>query len=209
MVVLTQVHCQLWRVGFCICCTLQHYLHLYLGTCQNLNILMVEHKIYIAVCNFIIVMDALNSAQIQCMPRELPNCSQIYSLVPTINVNGQSFLLVANCSDRYFYFDPMYGDWTDNIITIPSGSKHYICPDNNYDVTCITNSEGNSQVTFSERDSSSITLTKTISSGLCFESQNKTYFTFSDLQSNRILVHDFSTQNYSNFPIGLCHLMTA
>ena len=89
----------------------------------------------------------------------------------------------------------MRGDWTDN-----NGSKRYICPDNNYGVTLITNSEGDSQVRFSERDSSSITLTKTISSGLCFESQNKTYFAFSDLQSNRILVYDFSTQNY--YPVS-------
>ena len=51
----------------------------------------------------------------------------------------------------------------------------------------------------SERDSS---LTKTISSGLCFESQNKTYFAFSDLQSNKILVHDFSTQNYYPRPVS-------
>ena len=168
---------------------------------RNFHILNVEHKIYVAVGNIIIVMDTLNSAQIQCMPRELNDCSQIYNLVPTINDDGQP-LPVATCSDRYIYFDPMRRDWTD-IIIIRSGSKRYICPDSNY-VTLITNinSEGDSQVWFSERDSSPIKLTKNISSGLCFESQNKTitYFAFSDLQSNRILVYDFSTQNH--YPVS-------
>ena len=168
----------------------------------NFHILNVEDKIYVAVGNNIIVMDALNSTQIQCMRREVTYCSEIYNLVPTINVDRLP-LPVANCSDRYIYFDPMYGDWTD-IITIPSGGKFYICPDSNYNVnvTLITDSEGDSQVWFSEGDSSPITLglAKIISSGLCFESQNKTYFAFSDLQSNRILMYDFSTQNH--YPVS-------
>ena len=170
----------------------------------NFQILNVEHKIYVAVGNtiYFIVMDALNSTVtqnwIQCMSRKVPNCSQIYNLVPTINVDGQP-LLVANCSDRYIYFDPIRGDWTEYVI-ISSGSKFYVCPDSNYSITLVTNSEGGSQVWFSEKDSSPIALTKTIGSGLCFESQNKTYFAFSDLQSNRILMHDFSIQNY--YPVS-------
>ena len=169
----------------------------------NFHILNVEDKIYVAVGNNIIVVDTLNSTQTQCMSSGLPNCSQIYNLVPTINIDGQP-LLVADCSDRFIHFDPIRGDWND-IIIIPSGSKRYICPDRNYNVTLITNStasEGDSRdlVWFSERDSSPITLAKTISGGLCFESQNKTYFAFSDLQSNRILVYDFSTQNH--YPVS-------
>ena len=166
---------------------------------SSFHILNVEDKIYVAVGNTIIVMDALDPTQIQCISRELPNCSQIYNLVPTINVDGQS-LLVANCSDRYIYFDPIHEDW-NRIISIQTlFSKSYLCPDSNYNVTLVTNSEGDSQVWFSERDSSPIPLTKTISSGLCFESRNKTYFAFSDLQSNRILVYDFSTQNH--YPVS-------
>ena len=42
----------------------------------NFHILNVEDKIYVAVGNIIIVMDALNSTQIKCMPRELPTCMQ-------------------------------------------------------------------------------------------------------------------------------------
>ena len=52
----------------------------------NFHILNVEYKIYVAVGNIIIIMDALNSTQTQCMPSGLPNCSQIYNLVPTINI---------------------------------------------------------------------------------------------------------------------------
>ena len=33
-----------------------------------------------------------------------------------------------------------------------------------------------------------------ISSGVCFESQNKTYFAYSDRQHNYIYVYDFTTQ---------------
>ena len=105
----------------------------------NFQILNVEHKIYVAVGNtiYFIVMDALNSTVtqnwIQCMSRKVPNCSQIYNLVPTINVDGQP-LLVANCSDRYIYFDPIRGDWSEYVI-ISSGSKFYVSPDSNYSIT--------------------------------------------------------------------------
>ena len=35
-----------------------------------------------------------------------------------------------------------------------------------------------------------------ISSGICFESQNRTYFAYSDQQRNSVFVHDFITGNH-------------
>ncbi len=62
---------------------------------------------------------------------------------------------------------------------------------------------GYSQIWFSEKDSSSnpVTINVNISSGICFETQNgRTYFAYSDVQTNNIVMYDFSTQNH--YPVS-------
>ena len=76
------------------------------------NIILVEHKVYFAVGNAIIVMDIYTTpTQLLQYPDTPAECTQIYKLLPTVGA-GNQMLLVAYCTDRYAYFDPAYGDWT-------------------------------------------------------------------------------------------------
>ena len=73
----------------------------------------------------------------------------------------------------------------------------YLCPDNNYRATFFI--DGILQ--FSIRDSLLNTINNVnISSDICFESQNKTYFAYSDQQHNSVYVYDFLTQNH--YPVS-------
>ena len=158
------------------------------------NFIIVDHMIFFAIGNTIIVMDIFDTKLTQQYP-ELPQCTQIHKLVLTISAGNQQ-VLVAYCTDRYAYFDPVYGDWTNTQISSSSGLP-YPCPDNNYSATFFINGT----LQFSLSDSLLNTINNVnISSGICFESQNRTYFAYSDQQHNRVYVYDFFTQNY--YPVS-------
>ena len=156
------------------------------------NFIIVGHMIFFAIGNTIIVLDVFDMTQTQQYP-ELPQCAQINKLVYTIGAGNQ---LVAYCTDRYIYFDPMYGDWT-NIQLFSSNGVPYLCPDSNYRTTLLTN--GSLQLSLSDLLTNTIDNVN-ISSGICFESQNRTYFAYSDQQHNTVYVYDFIRQNY--FPVS-------
>ena len=145
------------------------------------NFIIVDCEIFFAVGNTIIVMDVFNTMLTQQYP-ELPQCAQIHKLSSTIHAGNQR-LLVACCTDRCIYFDPVYGDWVNNL---SNGVLLYVCPDDNYRAI--------------EASSINTTNNVNISSGICFESQNRTYFAYSDQQHNRVYVYDFFTQNY--YPVS-------
>ena len=158
------------------------------------NFIIVDHMIFFAIGNTIIVMDIFDTKLTQQYP-ELPQCTQIHKLVLIVGAGNQQ-VLVAYCTDRYAYFDPVYGDWTNTRFSSSSGLP-YLCPDNNYRTTFFINGT----LQFSLSDSLlNTTNNVNISSGICFESQNRTYFAYSDQQHNRVYVYDFFTQNY--YPVS-------
>ena len=101
------------------------------------NFIIVDHRVYFAFGNTIIVLDVVYSAQTQQYP-ELPECPQVYKVVPTIGAGNQQ-LLLAYCTDRYICFDPVYGDWTKPYLFSSNGVP-YVCPDSNYGATLFFNS---------------------------------------------------------------------
>ena len=153
------------------------------------NFIIVGHMIIFAIGNTIVVLDVFDMTQTQQYP-ELPQCAQINKLVYTRNQ------LVAYCTDRYSCFDPVYGDWT-NVQLFSSNGVPYICPGSNYRATLFTN--GSLQLSLRDLLTNTINNVN-ISSGICFESQNRTYFAYSDQQHNNVYVYDFFTQNY--FPVS-------
>ena len=157
------------------------------------NFIIVDHRIYFAIGSIIFELDVLNSIATQ---TELSECSQVYKLVPTIGAGNQK-LPVAYCMDRYICFDPAYGDWS-NYYLFSSNGVPYLCPDSNYRATLFFNRT----LQFSVRDSPSYTTNNVdnSSSGICFKSQNKTYFAYSGQQHNYIYVYDFTTQNH--YPVS-------
>ena len=158
------------------------------------NFVLVEYMVYFDVDNTIFVMDVYDSTQTQRYP-ELPKCSQIHKLVPKLG-DGNQQLLVAYCTDRYIYFDPVYGDWT-SIKTFSTYGVPYICPSDDYQVTLFNNNEGEHTLQFLVRGSSPNTIKNvSISSGICSKSQNGTYFAYSDQQHNSVFVYDFILQNH-------------
>ena len=153
------------------------------------NFIIVGHMIIFAIGNTIVVLDVFDMTQTQQYP-ELPQCAQINKLVYTRNQ------LVAYCTDRYSCFDPVYGDWT-NVQLFSSNGVPYLCPDSNYRATLFTNGS----LRLSLRDLLINTINNVnISSGICFEFQNRTYFAYSDRQHNNVYVYDFIRQNY--FPVS-------
>ena len=158
------------------------------------NFIIVDHMIFFAIGNTIIVMDIFDTKLTQQYP-ELPQCTQIHKLVLTVGAGNQQ-VLVAYCTDRYAYFDPVYGDWTNTQFSSSSGLP-YLCPDNNYRATFFIDGV----LRFSLSDLLLNTINNvSISSGICFESQNRTYFAYSDQQHNRVYVYDFITQKY--YPVS-------
>ena len=153
------------------------------------NFIIVDHMIFFAIGNTIIVMDIIDTKLTQQYP-ELPQCTQIHKLVLTVS-DGNQQVLVAYCTDRYAYFDPVYGDWTTQFSS--STGVPYLCPDNNYRATFFI--DGILQFSLSELLLNTINNVN-ISSGVCFESPNKTYFAYSDQQHNSVFVHDFITGNH-------------
>ena len=158
------------------------------------NFINVNHMIFFAVGNTIIVMDILDKTQTHKYP-ELPECAQIHKLI-SITGTGNQQLLVAYCTDGYIYFDPVFGDW-NGIRHFSSNGVPYLCPDNSYRVTHFINGALQFSLTG--------VLIKTInnvniSSGICFESQNRTYFSYSDQQHYNVNLYDFTTQR--NYPVS-------
>ena len=158
------------------------------------NFINVDHMIFFAVGTTIIVMDILDKTQTHKYP-ELPECAQIHKLI-SITGTGNQKLLVAYCTDRYIYFDPVYGD-TNKPYYFSSNGLPYLCPDNSYRVTHFINDT----VRFSVRGVLISTINNVnISSGICFESQNRTYFAYSYQQHYNVNVYDFITQNH--YPVS-------
>ena len=152
------------------------------------NFIIVDHMIFFAIGNTIIVLDIFDTKLTQQYP-ELPQCTQIHKLVLIAGAGNQQVLL-AYCTDRYAYFDPVYGDWTTQFSS--SSGLPYLCPDNNYRATFFINGI----LRFSLSGSLlNIINNVNISSGICFESQNRTYFAYSDQQGKSVFVHDFITGN--------------
>ena len=159
------------------------------------NFINVDHMIFFAVGTTIIVMDILDKTQTH-KYRELPECAQIHKIV-SITGTGNQKLLVAYCTDGYIVFDPVFGDWT-GIQHFSSNGVPYLCPDNSYRVTHFIN---DNILQFSIKDVLINTISNVnISSGICFESQNRTYFAYSDQQHYNINVYDFTTQNH--YPVS-------
>ena len=152
------------------------------------NFIIVEHKIFFAIESTIAVLDILDPNQTQQYPK-LPNCNQIDKIVLT--GDGARQLLAVYCIDRYIYFDPIYGDWTDTQLFSSNGVP-YLCPDNNYKAISffIDNT-----LQFLVKDIPTHTISANISSGVCFESQTKTYFAYSDQRQDNVYLYDFITQN--------------
>ena len=155
------------------------------------NIILVDNKICFAVGNTIVVMGIFDSS----LPtyqydQALPQCTQIHKLVP---IPDQPLLVLAYCTDKYFLFDLLYGDWT-SVSPFSSSGKLYLCPDNDYSASLFTNST----LQLSVRDSllNTINNVSITSGGVCFESHNKTYFAYSDQQQDYIYVYDFITQKH-------------
>ena len=157
------------------------------------NFIIVDHMIVFAIGNTIIVMD-IDTKQPKQYP-ELPTCTQIYKIVPATDAGNQQ-LLLAYCTDRYTYIDSVYEDWTTRYAFSKNGIP-YLCPDDHYRATFFINGI----LQFSVRDSLLNTINNVnISSGICFESQNRTYFAYSNQQHNSVFVYDFIIQN--NYPVS-------
>ena len=153
------------------------------------NFINVDHMIFFAVGSTIILMDILDKTQTHKYP-ELSECAQIHKLI-SITGTGNQQLLVAYCTDGYICFDPVYGDWTRYHFS--SNGVPYICPNNSYRVTHFINGT----LQFSVRGVLIKTINNVnISGGICFESQNRTYFAYSDQQHYNVNVYHFTTQNH-------------
>ena len=155
------------------------------------NFVLVGDRVYFALGSTIVVLDILDSTQTQQYP-ELPQCPQVYKLVESAGAGSQT-VLIAYCTDGYVLYDPVYGDWSTRFLFSSSGVP-YLCPNKIYRATLFTES---GTLQFSARDSIIITINNAnISNGICFESQNITYFAYSDQQHNSVFVFDFIAQIY-------------
>ena len=163
------------------------------------NFIIADHRIIFATGNtvIVIVLDILDPVQTQqYSAAESSECTQIYKIVPTTGIGGQQ-LLVAYCMHGYICFDPLYGDWTEEKLFSSNGVP-YLCPDSNYEAILFKNSS--SSLRLSEGESLFTINNVSISSGVCFESQNITYFAYSDQQHNYIYVYDFIKK--SHYPVS-------
>ena len=161
------------------------------------NFIIVDQRIYFAIGSTIVVLDILDSTQIRQYP-ELPQslCPQVYKLVESVDARNQTSLVVY-CTDGYILYDPVFGDWSSRFLFSSSGVP-YLCPDNIYRATLFTES---GTLQFSVRDSILVTINNTnINNGICFESQNVTYFAYSDQQHHNVYVYDFIGQ--IDYPIS-------
>ena len=175
-----------------------------LTTSDVSNFIIVEQRIiYFAIGSTIVALDILDSTQTQQYP-ELSDCPQVYKLVEIVGAGNQK-VLMAYCTDRYILYDPVYGDWSTRFLFSSSGVP-YVCPNNSYRATLFTES---GSLQFLVRGVLSTIITNAnISSSICFESQNTTYFAYSaaDQQHYNVYVYDFVRQiHYSVSPYFCLH----
>ena len=162
------------------------------------NFIIVDQRIYFAIGSIIIALDILDSTQTQQYP-ELSDCPQVYKLVESVGTGNQK-LLIAYCTDRYIQYDPVYGDWS-SVFLFSSNGVPYVCPNNSYRATLFTES-GTLQFLVKGVISDTIN-NANVSSGICFESQNTTYFAYSAAyqQHYNVCVYNFIRQiDYPLFP---------
>ena len=160
-----------------------------LSTSNVSNFIIVDQRIYFAIGSTIVVLDILDSTQTRQYP-ELPQCPQVYKLVESVGAGNQK-VLIAYCTDRYILYDPVYGDWSSRFLFSSSGVP-YLCPNNNYRATFFIES---GILQFLVQGILSDTINNAnVSSGICFESQNTTYFAYSDQQHENVYVYNFIRQ---------------
>ena len=159
------------------------------------NFVLIEDKVYFAVHNYIAVMDPSDKAKLKIYP-QIQNCTQIHRLATfcACHDSESQQLLLAYCKDRYVCFNPDRGDWCD-VQLFSSNGVPYLCPDNNYKATLLFDDI----LQFSGSSLNTIH-NVSVSSGVCFESQNNTYFVYSDQQNNNVYIYDFTTQNH--YPVS-------
>ena len=159
------------------------------------NFVLIEHKVYVAVGNIIMDISINNNSQ-RFQESVLDSCTQIHKLA-TVEDSQQRLSILAYCTDKSICFDPVYyGDWTCMRCFSTYGVPD-LCPDNDYKATYFIN--GTLQLSLRDVLRSTINNVN-ISSGICFESQNITYFAYSDQQHNNVYVYDFTTQNH--YPVS-------
>ena len=164
-----------------------------------LKLLSQEHKVFFAIDSSIYVMDVLNPSQAKQYP-ELPGCDRVHSLS---SVPGGP-LLLAYCSDRSFYYDTSYGDWTKKQIYSGHGIP-YLCPNGNYMVTFFNDTWRSLQ--FSVTNSNPMIIGNVdVTSGVCFEVGNTTYFVWLDQQQNTVSVFNFTMQTH--YPVTSYECLT-
>ena len=149
-----------------------------------------EHKVFFAINSSLYVMDVSNPSQTNQYPEPVPGCDRVHSLSSVLG----GPLLLAYCSDRSVYYDTVYGDWT----RIQNYSRHgipYLCPNGNYMVTFFNDTWRSLQ--FSVTSSNPMIIDNVdVTSGVCFDVGNTTYFVWSDTQQNTISVFDFTMQTH-------------
>ena len=140
-------------------------------------------------------MDVSNPSQIKPY-QKLKGCDRVHRFSPLVTSTGEQSLL-AYCSDIYAYYDTTYEDWTCehaySIYGIP-----YLCPNRNYKVTFFLNDTQRS-LQFLATNTNPMIIDKlnvSVTSGICFEVGNSTYFVWSDQQQNAVSVFDFATQTH-------------
>ena len=154
-----------------------------------INFVLIEHEVYFAVDNIIAVMNIMDSKLIKIYQESPAECTQIYRLVSnSAKCAEYQQVLLAYCSDTYFYFCLDCGDWCERRLFSREGNP-YPCPDNKHRATFFIYNT----LQFSVRYSLLNTASVNISSGVCFERQNITYFAYSDQQQIYIYVYDFTT----------------
>ena len=158
-----------------------------------------EHKVFFAIDSSIYVMDVLNPSQTN-QYSELPGCDRVHSLS---SVPGGP-LLLAYCSDRSVYYDTVYGDWT-RMQTYSRYGIPYLCPNGNYRVTFFNDTRRSLQ--FSVTSSNPMIIGNVdVTSGVCFDVGNTTYFVWLDQQQNTVSVFNFTMQTH--YPVTSYEYLT-
>ena len=175
-------------------------IHIIYNSSNYSNFVLIERKVYFAVHNHITVMGLLDKTESQTyIYPEIQDCTQIHRLATfcTSDESESQQFLLAYCVDKYSCYDlNNYQDWCDQQSFSREGIP-YLCPDNIFRTTLFVNSA----LQFSRGTSILNTINNVnISSGICFKSQNETYFAYSDQQHNYIYVYDFTTQNH--YPVS-------
>ena len=162
-----------------------------------------EHKVFFAIDNFIYVMDVSNPSQTK-QYSEVPGCDRVHRVSLLVTSAGEQSLL-AYCSDIYVCYDLINdNDWT-YIHGYSIYGTPYLCPNGNYEVTFRIFNDTWRSLQFSVTNTKPMSLiidelNVNVTSGVCFEVGNTTYFVWSDQQQNTISVFDFATQTH--YPVA-------